>query len=119
MQGGRSGSVLTLSCISVLCIFTAFCVLTLASGEGGKSGVEEWSEMKIVCFKDKIPPGNYLDRIEEINCVLVDAIYLGELKAQSLNSIEYIEDVHIVRALFTPNDPIFDEQWNLMRMTSR
>ena len=57
-------SVLTLSCISVLCIFTAFCVLTLASGEGDKSGVEEWSEMKIVCFKDRIPPGNYLDRIQ-------------------------------------------------------
>ena len=112
-------SVLVLSCISVLCIFAAFCVLTLASGEGGNSGVEEWSEMKIVCFKDKIPPGNYLDKIEEINCVLVDARYLGELRAQSLNSIECIEDVHIVRALFTPNDPIFDEQWNLMRMTSR
>ena len=109
-------SVLTLSCISVLCIFTAFCVLTLASGEGDKSEVEECSEMKIVCFKDGIPPGNYLDRIEEINCVLVDARYLGELKSQALNSIECIEDVHIVRALFTPNDPIFDEQWNLRRI---
>jgi len=109
-------SVLTLSCISVLCIFAAFCVLTLASGEGGGSGVEKCSEMKIVCFKGGIPPGNYLDRIEEINCVLVDARYLGELKSQSLNSIECIEDVHIVRALFTPNDSIFDEQWNLMRI---
>ena len=69
MQGERSVNVLALSCISVLCIFTAFCVLTLASGEGDKSGVEERSEMKIVCFKDRIPPGNYLDRIEEINCV--------------------------------------------------
>jgi len=112
-------NILTLSCISVLCIFAAFCVLMLASGAGGKSGVEEWSEMKIVCFKDKIPPGDYLDRIEEINCVLVDARYLGELKAKLLNSIECIEDVYIVRALFTPNDPIFDEQWNLMRITSR
>ena len=52
---------ITLSCISVLCIFAAFCVLTLASGEEDKSKVEERSEMKIVCFKDKIPPGNYLD----------------------------------------------------------
>ena len=91
MKGGRSGSVLTLSCISILCIFAAFCVLTLASEEEDKSRVEEWSEMKIVCFRDKIPPGNYLDRIEEINCVLVDARYLGELKVKSLNSIECIE----------------------------
>jgi len=54
MKGGRSVSVLTLFCISVLCIFTTFCVLTLASGEGGKSGIDECSKMKIVCFKDRI-----------------------------------------------------------------
>ena len=54
MQGGGNGSVLMLSCISVLCIFTAFCVLTLASGEGGKGGIDECSKMKIVCFKDRI-----------------------------------------------------------------
>ena len=62
MQGRKCVRGMTLSRISVLCIFTAFCVLTLASGEGDKSKVEEWSEMKIICFKDRIPPGNYLDR---------------------------------------------------------